>query len=180
MALKATIFKATLQIADMDRHYYDSHALTIARHPSETDDRMMVRIIAFALNAQERLAFAQNLDDPDQPALYVNDLTGATELWIDVGLPDERRIRKALGRAGEVRVYAYGGSGAAAWWANTERHVRHERKLSVFEFPEETVKLLAANAQRSMQLQVNIEGGEIWLANDEGSWAVELRTLKPR
>ena len=98
MALKSTIYKAELQIADMDRHYYADHALTIARHPSETDERMMVRVAAFALFAQERLEFCKGLSDTDEPDLWQKDLTGAIETWIEVGQPDERRIAKASGR----------------------------------------------------------------------------------
>jgi uncharacterized protein YaeQ len=102
MALKSTIYKAELQIADMDRHYYADHALTIARHPSETDERMMVRVAAFALFAQERLEFCKGLSDTDEPDLWQKDLTGAIETWIEVGQPDERRIAKASGRSNEV------------------------------------------------------------------------------
>ena len=109
MALKSTIYKAELQIADMDRHYYADHALTVARHPSETDDRMMVRIVAFALFAHERLEFSKGLSDVDEPDLWQKDLTGAIDVWIEAGQPDERRISKAAGRAGQVTVIAYGG-----------------------------------------------------------------------
>lgn len=109
MALKSTIYKAELQIADMDRHYYADHALTVARHPSETDERMMVRIVAFALFAHERLEFCKGLSDVDEPDLWQKDLTGAIDVWIEAGQPDERRIAKAAGRAGQVTVIAYGG-----------------------------------------------------------------------
>ena len=113
MALKATIFKADLSIADMDRNYYADHALTLARHPSETDERMMVRLAAFALNAHERLAFGGGISTEDEPALWRRDLTGAIEQWIDVGLPEARDLRRACGRASEVIVYAYGGRAVA-------------------------------------------------------------------
>jgi uncharacterized protein YaeQ len=109
MALKSTIHKAELQIADMDRGYYADHAVTIARHPSETDERMMVRLLAYAHGASDRLAFGKGLSDTDEPDLWERDLTGAIERWIDVGLPDERRLAKAAGRSLRVVVYAYGG-----------------------------------------------------------------------
>src|SRR6516164_945881 len=109
MALKSTIFKATVQISDLDRHYYAEHALTIARHPSETDERMMVRLVAFVLNADERLEFGKGLSTDDEPDLWLRDLTGAVEAWIEVGLPDERRLRRASGRSEVVKLYAYGG-----------------------------------------------------------------------
>ena len=119
MALKATIFKADLQIADMDRSYYADHSLTVARHPSETDERMMVRLLAFALHAGEALAFGKGLSTEDEPDLWLRDLTGVIDLWIDVGLPDEKRIRRACGRAEQVYVYSYGGHGADLWWKQT-------------------------------------------------------------
>lgn len=99
MALRATIYKADLNVADTDRHYYGSHSLTVARHPSETDERMMVRLVAYALQAQEELAFTKGLSDTDEPDLWVKDLTGAITLWIEVGQPEERRILRACGRA---------------------------------------------------------------------------------
>src|SRR5678816_1520267 len=108
MALKATIFKAELSIADVDRGYYADHALTIARHPSETDGRMMVRLLAFALNAHERLEFGKGLSDTDEPDLWQKSLTGAIEHWIEVGQPDDKRLLRACGRADRVTVYAYG------------------------------------------------------------------------
>jgi len=116
MALKSTIFKAELSVADIDRGYYHDHALTIARHPSETDERMMVRLLAFALHADERLAFGRGLSTEDEPDLWQRDLTGAIDRWIDVGLPDERDVRKACGRAREVDVLAYGGRAVELWW----------------------------------------------------------------
>jgi uncharacterized protein YaeQ len=116
MALKATIFKAELSVADIDRGVYGDHTLTIARHPSETDERMMVRLLAFALHADERLEFGRGLSAEDEPDLVRRDLTGTLEQWIDVGLPDEREVRKACGRAREVIVYAYGGRAVPLWW----------------------------------------------------------------
>ena len=121
MAQKSTICKAELTIADIDRGYYRDHALTIARHPSETDERMMVRVLAFALHADDVLAFGRGLSADDEPALWRRDLTGAIEQWIDVGLPDERDVRKACGRAQEVSIVAYGGRAVDLWWARRAR-----------------------------------------------------------
>src|SRR5258708_12414744 len=117
MALKSTIFKAELQVSDLDRNHFATHALTIARHPSETDERMMVRLLAFAMNADEALEFGRGLSSEDEPDLVKRDLTGAIELWIDLGLPDERAVRKAAGRAPEVKVYVYGGPRPPPWGA---------------------------------------------------------------
>ena len=88
MAIKSTIFKIDLQITDLDRNYYQTHALTIARHPSETDERMIVRVIAFALHAHASLEFGKGLSAEDEPDLWRRDLTGTIEQWIEVGLPD--------------------------------------------------------------------------------------------
>ena len=115
MALKATIFKVDLQIADMDRHYYADHALTIARHPSENDERMMVRLLMYALYAQEGIAFTKGLFDVDEPDVWVKDLTGEIKLWIDTGQPDESRLRKACGRANKVVVMSFSSS-SEIWW----------------------------------------------------------------
>jgi len=99
MASNATIYKTTIQIADMDRQYYQDHVLTLARHPSETDERMMVRLLAFALHAHEALSFGRKVSAEEEPALWLKDLTGAIDLWIEVGQPDEKIIRRACGRA---------------------------------------------------------------------------------
>jgi len=124
MALKSTIFKAELSIADIDRGYYRDHALTIARHPSETDERMMMRILAFALHADDALEFGRGLSADDEPDVWRRDLTGAVEQWIEVGLPDERVVRKACGRARDVLSspmvgarWIYGGSARAKGWS---------------------------------------------------------------
>ncbi|MCL2656246.1 MAG: YaeQ family protein [Betaproteobacteria bacterium] len=168
MALKSTIFKATLQISDLDRHYYAEHALTIARHPSETDERMMVRLAAFALNASERLEFGKGLSTDDEPDLWQRDLTGAIETWIEVGLPDERRLRKASGRAAAVKLYAYGGRAAEVWWDNNARELNKLDKLSAFFLDAETTSALTALAERTMQLQAMLQDGELWLSAADG------------
>src|SRR4029079_1068020 len=126
VAVKATIFKVDLEIADMDRGYYASHALTIARHPSETSERMMIRVLAFARSAHERLEFGAGISTADQPDLWRRSLVGDIGEWIELGQPDPRRIHKACGRADRVLVYLYGGMKAATWWeqerAGLERH----------------------------------------------------------
>lgn len=179
MALKATIFKAALSIADMDRHYYAEHALTVARHPSETDERMMVRVLAFALNASETLEFGRGLSAEDEPALWDRDLTGAISHWIEVGLPDERVLRRAAGRAQKVSVYVYGGNAADIWWEANRKACERLDGLAVYQLPVETSTALAALAGRGMRLQASIEGGELWLNDGEETLAVTLETLKP-
>ncbi len=168
MALKSTIFKATLQVSDLDRHYYAEHVLTLARHPSETDTRMMVRLVAFLFDAGERLEFGKGLSCDDEPDLWLRDLTGAIQSWIEVGLPDERRLRRASGRADVVKLYAYGGRSAEVWWENNARELGKLDKLEVAFIDEDTTKAIAALCERTMQLQATLQDGEIWLSVADG------------
>lgn len=178
MALKATIFKAELQIADMDRNYYQDHALTIARHPSETDERMMVRLLAFALNAAEGLAFGAGLSADDEPDLWLKDLSGAIKLWIEVGLPEEKAIRKARGRADSVRIYSYGGQRVRLWWNAVRDRIGGGAGVSVFEVPVELSQPLASFAQRNMRLQCTIQDGRILVTDGNEAVQEELLVLK--
>ncbi|HVK56624.1 MAG TPA: YaeQ family protein [Burkholderiales bacterium] len=178
MALKATIYKADLQVSDLDRHYYQNHALTVARHPSETEERLMVRLAAFAHNAHPALTFAKGLSDVDEPDLWQRDLTGAIDLWIDVGLPDERRIIKASGRARKVIVYAYGGNAATLWWNQTTAKLARLNNVTVMNIPMEASKALALLARRNMQLQASIQDNEIMVTCEDGLVSVSLEKLK--
>lgn len=166
MALKATVFKAELAVSDMDRGYYQSHALTIARHPSETDERMMVRLLAFALNASEDLQFTRGLSTDDEPDLWQKNLQGDITLWIEVGLPDERRIRKACNRAEQVIIYAYGARTAPVWWNNIRDALTRFDNLEVYYFSAEDTAGLASIAERSMSLQATIQDGVMWFGNE--------------
>jgi uncharacterized protein YaeQ len=177
MALKSTIFKADLQIADMDRQYYDGHGLTIARHPSETDERMMVRILAFVLHAHAALTFGKGLSTDDEPDLWQKDLTGAIELWIDVGQPDEKRIMKACGRSNQVVIYSYS-SMSNIWWNQITSKVERAKNLSVFNLPAATSQALAKLAQRNMQLQCTIQDGQVWINGEGESIQIDLIQLK--
>ena len=177
MAQKATIFKAMLQIADMDRHYYQDHALTIARHPSETDERMMVRCLAFALHASETLAFGKGISKTDKPDLWIKDLTGLIDLWIVVGQPEEKRLLKACGRARSVIVYTYGHA-AALWWSQAGSKLERARNLAVFNLPAATASALGKLAKRTMQLQCTIQDGEIWIRDETEAVQIELTVLK--
>jgi uncharacterized protein YaeQ len=177
MALKSTIFKADLQVADMDRHYYGAHALTIARHPSETDERMMMRILAFALHADEALVFGKGLSADDEPDLWLKDLTGAIDLWIEVGQPDEKRIMKACGRANRVVIYSYS-SMSNIWWNQIANKVDRAKNLSVFNLPSATSQLLEKLAQRSMEIQCTIQDAQAWINGGGESILMDMKTLK--
>jgi len=181
MAIKSTIYKAELQIADMDRHYYGDHALTIARHPSETDERMMVRLAAFAFFASERLELAKGLSDTDEPDLWEKDLTGAIRTWIEVGQPDERRLAKASGRADQVYVIAYGGRTSQLWWDGLRGKVERLRNVEAWSLAEGTGEALARLAERTMRLQLTVQDGTAWLTTANAD-PVELQwtVLKAR
>lgn len=176
MAIKATVFKAALQIADMDRHYYADHALTLARHPSETDERMMVRLLVFALYADELLAFGKGLSSDEEPDLWQKDLTGAIERWIEVGLPDERAIRKACGRAAQVVVVSYGRA-APIWWNENRDKLQRLDNLTVLNLPTETTQALAALSSRTMQLQCTLQEGHIMMTSEAGMIEIEPKVL---
>jgi len=177
MALKSTIYKAELQISDMDRHYYESHALTIARHPSETDERMMMRVLAFAIHAHEHLSFGKGLSADDEPDLWQKDLTGAIDLWIDVGQPDDRRILKACGRAAKVVLYAYSAT-THIWWSQTGSRIERAKNLTVLQVPAEASQALGELAERTMQLQCTIQDGQIWFTSGDKTIEISLAVLQ--
>ena len=177
MAIKATVFKTALQIADMDRHYYADHSLTLARHPSETDERMMVRLLAFALYADDALTFGKGISSDDEPDLWQKDLTGAIERWIEVGLPDERVIRKASGRSSQVVVISYGRA-ADIWWNENRDQLCRLSNLTVLKLDSETTLALAALASRTMRLQCTIQEGHIMMTSDAGMIEVEPKLLR--
>lgn len=179
MALKATIYKAELNIADMDRHYYRDHALTLACHPSETLERLMVRLLAYCLFADEALGFCKGLSADDEPDLWQKDLTGAITRWIEVGLPDERRLRRACGRAQEVIVLAYGGRATDLWWQQNAAALARNNNLRVLAISAEQASLLTTLGQRSMRLDCLIQDGQAWLADARQRHEMTPRQLHP-
>jgi uncharacterized protein YaeQ len=183
MALKSTIFKAQLQIADMDRSVYADHALTLARHPSENDERMMMRLLAFALcvpadDLRGRLEFTAGLSDTEVPDLWQKDLTGELLQWVEVGQPDDRRLAKACSRTERVTLFAYGSS-TPIWWQALAPKVARLDRLTVWQVPAEASKALAGLAQRSMQLQVTVQDGQIWVGDGSETVDFEPRRLMP-
>jgi uncharacterized protein YaeQ len=182
MALTATIRKAELQISDMDRGYYASHTLTLAQHPSETDDRLMVRLLTFALNADDRLEFGRGLSVDDEPDLWRRDYTGDIELWIELGQPDESRLRKAAGRARAVQLVTYGGRAADIWWDRNASALKKLSALEVMDLPGEFVTEWGAQIERTMQWDVQIQDGEVQLTSDKAQLSVipTWRKQKPQ
>lgn len=161
MALKSTIVKAELQVNDLDRHYYATHALTLAQHPSETEERVMVRLLAFALHASERLEFGKGLSTDDEPDLRERDLTGAIDQWIEVGQPDEQRMRRACGRARTVHVHPYSGRSAELWWEKSRAALERCANLAVVAIAPDSAAALAALYSRNLALQVMVQDGHV-------------------
>ena len=186
MATKSTIFKANLQIADIDHGYYADHALTLARHPSETDERMMIRLAALALNAHQlqsvcggdgTLAFGAGLSNPDEPDVWLRDFTGLTRLWIEVGQPEDKPLLKACGKADQVILYCFSHA-AEVWWKGIQGKLTRAQNLSVFRIPTQASVALAALAQRSMQLQATLQEGSLTLSDASRSVDFECERWK--
>lgn len=181
MALKSTIFKADIQISDIDHGCYENLNLTLARHPSETDERMMMRLAALALNAHQvqnlcagdgRLGFGAGLSSPDEPDAQLTDFTGHTRLWLQVGQPEERALTKACARADVVCVYAFG-SAAEVWWRSLQGKVCRLDKLHIWRIPSADAAALAALAERSMQLQATVLDGVLTISSALGVVSTE-------
>lgn len=162
MALRATVYKVQLEVSDLDRNLFASHTLTLALHPSETEERMMVRLLAFAMHAGEDLQFGKGLSSEDEAAVWEIDPTGGIKLWIDVGQPDETRIRKACGRSDRVVIYCYTRS-AEVWWKQNQDWLNKLDKVQVIQLSVEDGKTLAAIAQRNMNLACTIQEGTVYL-----------------
>ncbi len=180
MALKAIIYKAVAQLSDIDRGIYGDYPLTIARHPSETDERMIIRLLAFALNVPPNddhgaLEFAKDMWDVDEPALWQRDLTGQIEHWIEVGQPDEKRLLRTASRVGRVSVYSFSSS-TNVWWKAIESKLSRIRNLTVWQIPAEQSRALSALAQRNMELQVTMQEGGIWVG--DGVRSIEVTPLR--
>lgn len=178
MASNATIFRATLQISDLDRQYYQDHTVTLARHPSETDERMMVRLLTFALHAHETLSFGRGVSAEGEPALWARDLTGAIDTWIEVGQPDEKSIRQACGRAKQVYIYTYGGRGADQWWEKNLATLERLDNLTVMNLPLEGSRALAQLAQPNMQLQCTIQERQVWMTDGADNIHMKVLVIK--
>ena len=186
MALKSPVFRANLQIADIDHGYYADHSLTLARHPSETDERMMVRLAALALQAHQlqtlcngdaTLAFGAGLSSPDEPDVALTDYTGRVRLWIEVGQPEDKPLTKACSKADAVLVYVFQNA-AEVWWKGIETKLSRLDKLQVWRVPSVASAQLSHLAQRSMQLQATIQEGLLTMSNGSDSVDLECQRWK--
>lgn len=172
MATKATIYKAALNVSDLDRQYYGSHPLTIACHPSETEERLMVRLLAFALFASDTLAFTRGLSTEDEPDLWDIDLTGHITHWIELGTPDESRLRKGCNRAGRATLMTYGARTAPVWWEKNRDKLARFDNLQVLYLPKEATDALTSLVSRNMDLQVTIQDGQLWVSSADRNAAI--------
>jgi len=179
MALTSTIFKVELSIADMDRNHYQDYSLTLAQHPSETAQRMMTRLVAFALNAADNLSFTKGISTEGEPDLWQRELTGEISLWIDLGQPDEKRLRKAAGRAAQVIVYPYATRAAGIWWRREAERLQRFTNLQVIHLPEAACRQLEQLTRRTMQLQCTIQDGQLWLSDGQQMVHLEPEVWKP-
>ena len=177
MALKATIFKVSVQLSDISRHFYDTLQLTIARHPSETDERMMVRLLAFVLNADEQLQMTKGLSTDEEPDIWLRNLSGEIELWIDLGLPEEKRIRKAFSQSKAVSVFSYGGGNADIWWQKHQAKLADYNNLRVYYINPDDIAAMTQLVDRTMELQCTIDANQVWITCGEQSVEVNLQTL---
>ena len=177
MALKATIYKATIELANMDRNYYDSLQLTIARHPSETEQRLIVRIMAFILNAHPDLQFGKGLSDETEATIWQKNYSDEISLWIELGQPEEKRLKKACNQADEVKLYCYGSS-INTWWSQTEQNLSKFERLSIEQFEPSTCEALVKLLTRNMEFQCSIQDGQLWLTSGEETLLIETKKLQ--
>lgn len=173
MALKATIYKATVNVADMDRNVFLDSSLTLARHPSETEERLMLRLLAWLVNAHERLTFTRGLSAEDEPEIWLLNDHNGIEVWVELGLPEERRVKRACNRSASVVLYTYNGRAAQIWWQQNQNKLAQQDNLTVRFLDDEQLKALTRLASRSMTLQATIQDGTIWLSDDQNH--LELR-----
>lgn len=178
MAQNSTIYKVELSVSDMDRHYYETHKLTVAKHPSETDERLMVRIVAFALNAHEHLEMTRGLSTDDEPDIWQKRLSGEIDLCVALGLPSEKVMRQSCNKAAKVIVYPYGGRVAEIWWDKVKSGTTRFQNLQVVSFSEADTTALANLASRAMKLHVTIQDGEVMVSVGESAVYVTPRTWK--
>ncbi|MEW7999653.1 MAG: YaeQ family protein [Candidatus Thiodiazotropha endolucinida] len=179
MALKATVFKAEVQVSDMERRHYQTYNLTLARHPSETDERLMVRLLAFLLNADEALSFTKGLSTDDEPDLWQKSLSDEIELWVELGQLDEKRLRRACGLAKQVIVYLYAEKSATVWWSQQQDMVRRFSNLRIAMLAVVGDTRLESLAQRNMSLHATVQDNQVWLSDDQQTVTIDVQEWFP-
>jgi uncharacterized protein YaeQ len=179
MALKATIFKVKLSLSNLNIHHYDDYTLTLARHPSENNLRMMARVLAFCLNAQEEnLAFTKGISDDTEPDLWKINHDGSIEHWIELGHLDERRIRQAAAKARKVSIYTYQGEQSLRWFSSIENSLSRFDNLNITHLAFSEEGSIETLVERGMNITCSIEENEIWLSTESERLMVEYKMLK--
>ncbi|GBU11513.1 hypothetical protein AwEntero_01140 [Enterobacterales bacterium] len=178
MALKATIYKAAINIADMDRNFYYDANLTLAQHPSETEQRMMLRLLAWICHADERLSFTRGLSAEDEPEIWRKNDHGGIELWVELGLPDEKRLKKACNQSRHVVLYVYSERAAKVWWPSVQSKANSFGNLTVRFIDDELLAQLTAFANRNMILQATLQDGTIWLSDAQNNLEIQFSEWK--
>ena len=165
MALTATIYAFDIQLAHVDRGVYEALALRVARHPSETEEYLLTRVLAYCLEYAEGIAFSKGLAEPDEPALAVRDLTGALRAWIDVGAPDAARLHKASKAAPRVAVYTHRDPAQLVRQYAGERIYRAEA-VELYAVDRGLLAELAARLERRMAFDLSVTDGTIYVGLD--------------
>ena len=177
MALKPTIYKFRISLTDMNRDYYDSFNLTVAQHPSETEQRLMIRIIAYILNAHPDLKFGKGLSDEEEASLWQINYSDEINVWVELGQPDEKRLKKACNQAKQVKLYTYGSS-SGTWWSGAKNNLKKFDRLSIELFEQTTCDALVKLLRRNMEFQCSIQDGQLWLSSGDETLLVETETLQ--
>ncbi|HBI11884.1 MAG TPA: hypothetical protein DDY57_17500 [Franconibacter pulveris] len=174
MALKATIYKAAVNVADLDRQQFLETSLTLACHPSETQERMMLRLLAWIIHADERLQFTRGLCADDEPEIWLRNDHMGIELWVELGLPDERRLRKAVNQSSEVVLFTYNDRAAQVWWQQNQDKLRQYKNLAIWYINDEQLAKVSELADRTMSLQATLQEGIIWLSDERHNLELQL------
>lgn len=175
MALKPTIYKFSISLSDFERNRFEQLNLTLAQHPSETLERMLVRLLAFCINAQEALQFTKGLSSTEEPDLWMKNLHGDIELWIEVGEPNPERIKKACRLAKAVKVYSFN-SKSPVWWKQEQKHFLSS-KAEFFCFPWEAVKHACQFIERTNDIQLSINGNSLDFSINNQTLNIDLKSL---
>lgn len=178
MALKATIFKAKVSLSNLNIHHYDDLTLTIARHPSENNLRMMVRILAYLMSAQEELSFTKGISSDSEPDIWKINHDGSIDHWIELGNLDERRIRQSCAKAKKVTIYTYQGNQSLSWFKTLENGLSRFENLDIINFTFPNDQSIEDFAERGMNISCTIEDSEIWLSADEDRICIHFQLLK--
>jgi uncharacterized protein YaeQ len=163
MALTATIYNFDIELADTDRHVYESLALRVARHPSESQEYLVARLLAYLLEFADGIEFSRGVSDPDEPAIAVRDLTGAIKTWIDIGTPDAERLHKASKTAGRVAVYTHKAATQFLKQLAGERIHRAEA-LELYAIDRALISALVARLERRLAFSLSVTDRELYLS----------------